>query len=75
MPIQPKKVRAHTVISAYFIQTISTNPPKTFLSIIAQTDIKGSIPKWLVNSVSQKAPKEWVSNLIKGCQLIKSKKL
>jgi hypothetical protein len=52
---------------------MSFEPMRTYLSIIAQTDIKGSIPKWLVNTVAQKAPKEWVSNLVKGCQLIRDK--
>lgn len=39
-PEKPKFVRAHTVISGYYIQTISVSPPKTFISIISQTDIK-----------------------------------
>jgi hypothetical protein len=67
-------IRASTIISGYFIKQISTNPLKTILSSVTQTDIKGSIPQWLVNSVSQKAPKEWVNNLIKGCEKIKANK-
>lgn len=73
-PEKPKFVRAETVISGYFIKTISLNPIKTLVSIISQTDIKGSIPNWLVNSASQKAPREWVNNLIKGCEKIRANK-
>lgn len=73
MPPVKKVVRGDIIISGYCIRTVSLNPPKTFLSIISQTDIKGSIPKWLVNAVSQKAPKDWVVNLIKGCNMVRQK--
>lgn len=80
-PEKRKKVRANIIISGYFIKTLSYNPPKTFLSIVSQTDIKvylklilqGSIPKWLVNTAAQKAPKEWVANLLKGCQMVRQR--
>jgi hypothetical protein len=42
------------------------------MSVITQTDIKGSIPAWIVNSVAQKAPKEWVNNLMKGCEKVRA---
>jgi hypothetical protein len=66
-------VRANTVISGYFIKTISHNPVKTLMSVISQTDIRGKIPTSLVNSVAQKAPRDWVNNLLKGCEKIKNK--
>ena len=69
-----KFVRAETIISGYYIQTVSLNPPVILLSIVSQTDIKGNIPNKLVNMVSQKAPKEWVNNLIKGCERIRANK-
>jgi hypothetical protein len=72
-PEYPKFVRANTVISGYFIKTISISPPRTFLAIISQTDIRGSIPKFIVNSVSQKAPKDWIANLLKGCEMVKKR--
>ena len=73
-PENPKFVRAETIISGYFIKTVSINPIKTLVSIIAQTDIKGSIPNFIVNNVSQKAPKEWVNNLMKGCEQVRANK-
>lgn len=71
-PAKPKFIRADTVISGYFIKTLSTSPMKTLVSIISQTDIRGAIPTWLVNSVAQKAPKEWVNNLMKGCEKVRT---
>ena len=71
-PEKYKVVRAETVISGYYIRTNPGNSNQVLLSIISQTDIKGSIPKWLVNSVSQKAPKDWIANLIKGCIMVKA---
>jgi hypothetical protein len=38
-PTRNKFVRANTIISGYYIETVCTNPPRTFLSIISQTDI------------------------------------
>ncbi len=71
-PTKCGKVRANTIISGYYIETVNMNPKTTKVAIISQTDIKGSIPKWIVNSVSQKAPKLWVNNLYKGCDMIKN---
>jgi hypothetical protein len=73
VPEFKKVIRGEIIISGYYIKTLSYNPPKTFISIISQTDIKGSIPSWLVNKVSQKAPKDWVVNLMKGCQIIRER--
>lgn len=70
VPETDKCVRAHTYISGYFVTKISEN--KSLLIIIAMNDIKGSIPKWLVNRESAKAPKKWVENLKKGMEIIRS---
>lgn len=70
VPETDKCVRAHTYISGYFVTKISEN--KSLLIIIAMNDIKGSIPKWLVNRESAKAPKKWVENLKKGMEKIRS---
>lgn len=72
-PPSKKFVRANTIISGYFIQTISTNPPVTRLASITQTDVKGMIPRVIVNKVAQNAPKEWMKSLLKGCEMVKNK--
>lgn len=59
-------VRAETIISGYIIEQIQDDPPITQLTVISQNDIKGLIPKYLVNLASGKAPKQWIGNLITG---------
>ena len=43
----------------------------TRIVIIAMNDIKGLIPKFIVNSVAAKAPRKWVENLKSGCEKIR----
>jgi hypothetical protein len=75
VPEYSKFVRAHTYISGYYIREISTNPIVTRLVIIARNDIRGLIPKFIVNSASAKAPKQWVENLKAGCAKIRKSNL
>ena len=70
-PLRKKHIRAHTYISGYYIEKISDNPIRTKLIIISQNDIKGYIPPLIVNKAASKAPKQWVENLIKGCEKIR----
>lgn len=65
-PEYKKYVRAHTNISGYFIKTVSLNPLRTLLVIVAQNDLKGMIPKFIVNKVGSKKPREWIENLKSG---------
>jgi hypothetical protein len=39
----------------------------TSIFILAQTDIKGLIPKWLVSSFAGRAPTQWTSSLQTAC--------
>jgi hypothetical protein len=74
----PKKsspVRASTIISGYYIRTISKDPVKSVLCTISQTDLGGLVPAALVNTFAAKAPKDWVNNLKNGLKLLKEKKL
>jgi hypothetical protein len=69
-PNKPKVnrvIRAETIISGYILEQIQDDPPITQLTVISQNDIKGMIPKYLVNMASGKAPKQWVNNLMTGC--------
>lgn len=56
------------------MKTISLNPPITEFCSIAQNDIKGSIPSWLINKISTKQPTTWIKKLHVGCEMIKSSK-
>lgn len=71
-PVNTTYVRAHTFISGYLIVKKETEPSKANVYVVSQTDIGGAIPKFLVNAVSVKAPKDWITNLNKGCEMVKS---
>ena len=68
MPPNKGIIRAETVISGYIIRPSSEDT--CTVTIISQNDIKGLIPKALVNSVSSKAPVDWVNSMNKGCKLV-----
>jgi hypothetical protein len=66
MPVRRKIIRADTIISGYIIRPISAN--RCSMTIISQNDVKGVIPKIIVNRFAGRAPKDWVKSLIKGCK-------
>ncbi|CDW91759.1 UNKNOWN [Stylonychia lemnae] len=68
-PEKPRTIRAETIISGYILEKIKNKDGSvdTAITIISQNDIKGIVPKAIVNMVSGKAPKQWVQNLVKGC--------
>ncbi|CAD8114368.1 unnamed protein product [Paramecium primaurelia] len=65
-PITKNPVRAHTEIAGYVFENTSSGTKITFVS---NNDIKGSIPKLLVNHASAKGPFGWFGNLRKACDL------
>jgi hypothetical protein len=65
MPVRKKIIRADTIISGYILRPISES--RCSLTIISQNDVKGVIPKMIVNRFAGRAPKDWVKSLIKGC--------
>jgi len=67
-PVVKKIVRGETSISGYILEPIGATGTK--LTLVSQNDIKGLIPKSIVNMVAAKAPKQWVANLKKGCKNI-----
>ncbi|KAL8448215.1 hypothetical protein Emag_003983 [Eimeria magna] len=44
------------------------DPNSSTLFLVAQTDVKGLIPKWLVNTTAARAPVGWVENLRRACK-------
>lgn len=59
-------IRAESIISAYIITP--RGPRNCHLWLLTQADIRGVIPKWLVNSQAAKAPLNWIENLRKACK-------
>ncbi|CDJ42325.1 hypothetical protein ETH_00018720 [Eimeria tenella] len=68
IPEQSGCVRAETLISGYLMRQSSSDPNSSSLFIVAQTDVKGLLPKWLVNSTAARAPVSWVDNLRRACK-------
>ena len=63
-PHLPGFIRAESLISGYIIRQ---NGDDCDLFLMSQTDIKGLIPKWIVNMVAAKAPAQWVESLTISC--------
>ncbi len=63
IPASKQYVRAHTIISGYFIETLSLDPLTSRISIISHTDICGNIPKSVLSALSARSPKEWIKAL------------
>ncbi|EZG56402.1 START domain protein [Gregarina niphandrodes] len=59
-------IRAESVISAYVFTQIK-NKKDTYMIMLTQCDIRGVVPKWMVNSQAAKAPIQWVDNFRKAC--------
>ena len=69
-PERSSTIRAETEISGYILEEDIDAKGKisTKLTIISQNDIKGVVPKSVLNMVCGKGPKVWVGNLINGCK-------
>ena len=69
-PEKPKMVRGETMIGGYILEEEKNVKGQvcTRMILVSQNDIKGIIPKSLVNMGAAKAPRQWVQNLIKGCE-------
>ncbi|KAL8432214.1 hypothetical protein Efla_005110 [Eimeria flavescens] len=68
MPEKSGVVRAETLISGYIMEAQKTDSSSSTLFILAQTDVKGLIPKWVVNTTAARAPVGWVDSLRKACK-------
>jgi len=66
-PVVKKYIRAHTFVSGYFFTELSASPLKCKVDIVSQTDIKGLIPKAIVNMFAASKSKGWVEGYKKGC--------
>eukprot|EP00743_Colponemidia_sp_Colp-15_P003518 GILK01003796.1.p1 GENE.GILK01003796.1~~GILK01003796.1.p1 ORF type:complete len:801 (+),score=136.12 GILK01003796.1:104-2506(+) len=67
VPLRKGYIRANTLLSGYIIRTDPKNPNVTKLTIISQNDLKGLLPKALVNAFAGRAPLDWINAMLKGC--------
>ena len=68
MPPKKGVIRAETLISGYIIRPTGEKTCKVM--IVSQNDIKGLIPKAIVNSVASRAPADWVDSMNRGCKIV-----
>ena len=67
-PVYKNFVRAHTTIAGYLFKEISAFPLRCSLSIVSQVDIKGLIPKSIVNMCAGRSSRNWVRSYREGCK-------
>lgn len=68
MPPRKGVIRAETLVSGYIIRPTGENT--CTVMIVSQNDVKGLIPKVIVNSVASKAPADWVTSMNRGCRIV-----
>eukprot|EP00931_Biecheleriopsis_adriatica_P062231 TRINITY_DN3747_c0_g1_i1.p1 TRINITY_DN3747_c0_g1~~TRINITY_DN3747_c0_g1_i1.p1 ORF type:complete len:701 (+),score=129.93 TRINITY_DN3747_c0_g1_i1:236-2338(+) len=67
-PEHPGNVRAESYISGYVLRPYQEGSEKGIkLFLMTSTDIKGVIPKWIINWVAPKKPGEWIDCLKRAC--------
>jgi len=73
-PPMKGRIRAETHIAGYIMKPSEKDPNSTDFCIVSQSDIKGNIPKVIVNMASGKAPAEWIKRLIQACEKSRKQK-
>ena len=66
-------LRAETILSGLIIRPAPDDENSTRLSIMAQVDLKGWIPHFIINAFAAKGPAQWHENLTSYYQNIYSK--
>mmetsp|Transcript_92825 Transcript_92825/g.162343 ORF Transcript_92825/g.162343 Transcript_92825/m.162343 type:complete len:150 (-) Transcript_92825:103-552(-) len=67
MPEQKGVIRAESYISGYILtQEHENGTPVLKIFLMTCVDIKGLIPKWLINATAPRKPAEWVETLRKA---------
>eukprot|EP00930_Biecheleria_cincta_P026747 TRINITY_DN1880_c0_g2_i1.p1 TRINITY_DN1880_c0_g2~~TRINITY_DN1880_c0_g2_i1.p1 ORF type:complete len:746 (+),score=134.59 TRINITY_DN1880_c0_g2_i1:67-2238(+) len=70
-PLAPEKsghIRAESYTSGYVIRPYTEGGESGIkMFLMTSTDIKGIIPKWIINYVAPRKPGEWIDALKKAC--------
>lgn len=67
MPDQKGVIRAESFIAGYILrQEFEGSTPVLKLFLMTCVDIKGLIPKWIINAAAPRKPAEWIGNLKKA---------
>jgi len=67
MPEQKGSIRAESYIAGYILrQSFDGNIPVLHIFLMSCLDIKGYIPKWIINMQAPRKPADWVETLRKA---------
>merc|ERR1719487_569997 len=67
MPEQKNAIRAESYIAGYILsQTYEAGVPILNVFLMTCVDIKGLIPKWIINAAAPRKPAEWIDSLKKA---------
>lgn len=69
-PLLDKYIRAHTHIAGYLFKQLSSFPLRCAIYIVSQVDVKGLIPKSIVNWCAARSCRQWVDAYEAGCRLM-----
>jgi len=71
VPERADHVRAHTILSGGLFEPIAVaeNREGCLYHMVSEVDIKGDVPKSLVNLVLAKSTLDWIDSLSKACDL------
>lgn len=72
-PVTDKFVRAQCVRSGYVIRPAPDDPKSCQMFVISQNDVKGALPKWLINIVAPRGVEQWYNNFRKACTNLREK--
>ncbi len=73
IPHKKGTIRAETIISGYLVRQLDEK--FTTITIISKTDIKGYIPKYLINKAAAKNVLKWVKSYELGIRKFEEGKL
>ena len=71
-PVPEGYIRGHTMISGYRICQVS--PSDCEMDFISQTDIKGSIPVGILNTIAPLRAQEWIKKMVAAAQSLGAEK-
>jgi len=73
-PEDKRYIRAESFISGYHLQNVGdAENPVLKLFIMSCSDVRGLIPKWIINYMAPKKPAEWVESLKQAAQTYQKK--
>ncbi|CAE7944286.1 Stard7 [Symbiodinium sp. KB8] len=68
MPEKNGYIRAESFTSGYVMRRYDDGKEKgTKVFLMTMTDVKGIIPKWMINFVAPRKPGEWIDSLKRAC--------